>query len=69
MKFIFAILLLTLPGCEAFSPEKPAPQLISCDQASIDRQIIVASKAGCKRYTIEKDEMFQTCKFSCYESR
>lgn len=58
------ILALLLAGCT-----KPDPQVISCDQAAIDRQIMVASKAGCKRYRIDKDEMFQTCSFSCYESR
>lgn len=68
MRVVLILLALLCVGCE-FGGKKPEPKQISCDQASIDRQIIVASKAGCKRYKIEKDEMFQTCSFICYESK
>jgi entry exclusion lipoprotein TrbK len=67
MKCFIAVIVLLLTGC--FGETKPEPKQISCDQASIDRQIIVASHAGCKRYSIQKDEMFQTCSFTCYESK
>ncbi len=70
---IYVVLILLLWSCSSCSvfdsKPPPPPQTISCDQASIDRQIITASKAGCKRYQIVRDVQFQTCSFSCYESR
>lgn len=65
----FIALLWKCTGCALLPDEKPPAPVISCDQASVDRQIMVASKAGCKRYKIEKDEMFQTCSFVCFESK
>lgn len=70
---IYVVLILMLWSCSSCSvfdskppPPPPAP---SCDQAAIDRQVLAARKAGCMRYKIEKDEMFKTCTFICYESK
>jgi hypothetical protein len=69
MRVVVILLALSCAGCGGFGGKKPEPKQISCDQASIDRQIITASKAGCKKYRIDRDEQFQTCSFTCYESR
>ena len=51
------LMLWSCSSCSVFDSKPPAaPKPISCDQASIDRQIITASKAGCKRYRIDRDE-------------
>lgn len=71
MKYlILLVLLLCIQGCTLLSmfngwSGKDRP----CSKETIAQAIRAAQKAGCKRYTIEKDHDLETCAFHCYETR